>query len=108
MNKLVADLIKGNCHAHTSIVHNCVIHAMSFLSDDIEKVILKMYVHFSHSAVRRGAEFFIALVDGDFPEIKRHVGTRWLFLLPCIDTLLINYCPFPVHQGLLWRPISSL
>lgn len=59
--KLVPDLIKGNCYAHTSIVHNCVIHAMSFLSHDIEKVILKMYVHFSHSAVRRGAEFFFSI-----------------------------------------------
>lgn len=80
---------------------------MSFLSHDIEKVILKMYVHFSHSAVRR-AEFFLLLIDGDFHEIKRHMGTRWLSLLPCIDTLLINYFPLPVHQGLGWRPISSL
>lgn len=92
MNNLVPGLIKGNCHAH--IVHNCVRHAMSFLSHDIENVILKMYAHFSHSAVRREElKKFVASIDGDFHEIKRHVGTRWLSLLPCIDTLLLNWSP---------------
>lgn len=92
MRDLVPDLIKGNCHAH--IVHNCVRHAMSFLSYDIENVILKIYAHFSHSAVRREElKRFIESVDGDFHEVKRHVGTRWLSLLPCIDTLLLNWSP---------------
>lgn len=92
MKNLVPDLIKGNCHAH--IVHNCVRHAMSVLSHDIENVILKIYAHFSHSAVRREElKKFVASVDGDFHEIKRHVGTRWLSLLPCIDTLLLNWSP---------------
>lgn len=92
MRDFVPDLIKGNCHAH--IVHNCVRHAMGFLSYDIENVILKIYAHFSHSAVRREElKRFIASVDGDFHEVKRHVGTRWLSLLPCIDTLLLNWSP---------------
>lgn len=95
MKNLVPDLIKGNCHAH--IVHYCVRHAMNFLSQDIENVVLKIYAHFSHSAVRREElKKFVASVDDDFHEIKRHVGTRWLSLLPCIDTLLLN-----------WRPIRS-
>ncbi|RVE40922.1 hypothetical protein evm_014426 [Chilo suppressalis] len=92
MQNVVPHLIKGNCHAH--IVHNCVRHAMNFLSYDIENVILKIYAHFSHSAVRREElKKFVASVDGDFHEIKRHVGTRWLSLLPCIDTLLLNWSP---------------
>lgn len=90
MRDLVPDLIKGNCHAH--IVHNCMRHAMSFLSYDIENVILKIYAHFCHSAVKREElKKFIESVDGDFHEVKRHVGTRWLSLLPCIDTLLLNW-----------------
>lgn len=47
---LVPGVIKGNCHA--DIVHNCMKHAMSFLSYDVENIILKIYAHFSHSAVR--------------------------------------------------------
>lgn len=87
---LVPGLIKENCHAH--IVHNCMKHAMNFLSYDIENVILKIYSHFSHSAVRREElKKFIDMVDGDFHELKRHVGTRWLSLLPCIDTILLNW-----------------
>lgn len=87
---LVPDLIKGNCHAH--IVHNCMKHAMNFLSYDIENIILKIYAHFSHSAVRREElKKFIESVYGDFHELKRHVGTRWLSLLPCIDTILLNW-----------------
>lgn len=96
MKNLVPNLIKGNCHAH--IVHNCVRHAMSFLSHDIENIILKIYAHFSHSAVRREElKQFVASVDGDFHEIKRHVGTRWLSLLPCIDTLLLNWSPIRAY-----------
>lgn len=87
---LAPDIIKGNCHAH--IVHNCMKHAMGFLMYDIENVVLKIYSHFSHSAVRREElKKFVASVNGDFHEIKRHVGTRWLSLLPCIDTLLLNW-----------------
>jgi len=75
MRAFVPDLIKGNCHAH--IVHNCVRHAMGFLSYDIENMILKIYAHFSHSSVRREElKRFITSVDGDFHEVKRHVGTR--------------------------------
>lgn len=87
---MVPELIKGNYYAH--IVHNCMKHAMNFLSYDIENVILKIYSHFSHSAVRREElKKFIDMVDGDFYELKRHVGTRWLSLLPCIDTILLNW-----------------
>lgn len=88
---LVLGLIKGNCHAH--IVHNCMKHAVNFLSYDIENVILKIYSHFSHSAIRsEKLKKFIDMVDGDFHELKR-VGTRWLSLslLPCIDTILLNW-----------------
>lgn len=30
---------------------------------------------------------------GDFRELNRHVGTRWLSLLHCIGTALLNWKP---------------
>lgn len=92
MVEIVPDLIKGNCHAH--ILHNSVKHGMNFLSHDVENVILKIYSHFSVSACRREElKKFVAIVEGDFHEIKRHIRTRWLSLLPCIDTILLNWNP---------------
>lgn len=113
MVAIVPDLIKGNCHAH--IVHNCVKHGMSFLDYDVENVILKIYSHFSVSACRREElKKFVAIVEGDFHELKRHIGTRWLSLLPFIDTILLNWhaicnyfksleddCPM-IIKNLLW------
>ncbi|XP_063361394.1 uncharacterized protein LOC134650372 [Cydia amplana] len=59
----VPDVLKGNCHAH--IIHNCVKRAMDFLSYDIENVILKIYSHFAHSAVRReDLKKFVEAADG--------------------------------------------
>lgn len=92
MVDVVPDIVKGNCHAH--IVHNCVEHGMGFLTYDVENVILKIYSHFSVSACRREElKMFVAIVEGDFHELKRHIGTRWLSLLPCIDTILLNWHP---------------
>ena len=92
MQKEVPNLIKGNCHAH--IVHNTVKYAMGYLTCDIENVVLKIYSHFSVSACRREElKNFVSMVDGKFHEIKRHIGTRWLSLLPAIDTLLLNWMP---------------
>lgn len=88
----VPHLIKGNCHAH--IVHNCVKYSMNFLRVDVENIILKIYSHFSMSATRREElKQFVAAVDGEWHELKRHVGTRWLSLLPCVDNILINCQP---------------
>ncbi|XP_026744936.1 uncharacterized protein LOC113506291, partial [Trichoplusia ni] len=90
--EVIPDLIKGNCHAH--IVHNSVKHAMNCLNYDIENIILKIYSHFSVSACRREElKRFVALAEGEFHEIKRHIGTRWLSLLPAIDTILLNWIP---------------
>lgn len=92
IKKEAPDLIKGNCHAH--IVHNTVKYAMGYLIFDIENIILKIYSHFSVSACRREElKKFVSMVDGEFHEIKRHIGTRWLSLLPAIDTLLLNWAP---------------
>ncbi|KAG6438962.1 hypothetical protein O3G_MSEX000365 [Manduca sexta] len=92
IKKEVPHLIKGNCHAH--IVHNTVKHAMGYLICDIENIVLKIYSHFSVSACRRDElKKFVSMVDGEFHEIKRHIGTRWLSLLPAIDTLLLNWEP---------------
>lgn len=92
IKKEVPNLIKGNCHAH--IVHNTVKHAMGYLICDIENIVLKIYSHFSVSACRRDElKKFVSMVDGEFHEIKRHIGTRWLSLLPAIDTLLLNWEP---------------
>ncbi|KAK5647840.1 hypothetical protein RI129_002732 [Pyrocoelia pectoralis] len=90
--EVVSDLIKENCRAH--IVHNSVKHAMSCLNYDIENIILKIYSHFSVSACRREElKTFVALAEGEFHEIKRHIRTRWLSLLPAIDTILLNWTP---------------
>lgn len=91
MKTVVPDIIKGNCHAH--IMHNTVKHAMNCLSHDIENIILKIYSHFSSSAVRREElKKIVASVD-EWHELKRHVGTRWLSLLPCVDNILLNWVP---------------
>lgn len=85
-----AELIKANCHAH--IVHNAVRHSLEFLDVDIENIILKVYGHFSVSAVRRNnLKIIVELAEGEFREIKRHIVTRWLSLLPCVDTILLCY-----------------
>lgn len=90
--EVVPDLIKGNCHAH--IVHNSVKNSMNCLNYDIENIILKIYSHFSVSACRREElKRFVAVAEGEFHEIKRHIGTRWLSLLPAIDTILLNWTP---------------
>lgn len=92
---VVPNLVKGNCHAH--IVHNTVKHAMNFFRIDVENIILKIYSHFSVSAVRREElKKFVAAVEGEWHELKRHVGTRWLSLLPCVDNILLN-----------WKPLSD-
>lgn len=92
MVNVVPDIVKGNCHAH--IVHNCVKHGMGFLTYDVENVILKIYSHFSVSACRREElKKFVAIAEGEFHELKRHIGTRWLSLLPSIDIILLNWHP---------------
>lgn len=92
MKTVVPDIIKGNCHAH--IVHNTVKFAMNCLTQDVENIILKIYSHFSSSAVRREElKKFVASVNGEWHELKRHVGTRWLSLLPCVDNILLNWLP---------------
>ncbi|XP_047517164.1 uncharacterized protein LOC125057485 [Pieris napi] len=92
IKKEVPILIKGNCHAH--IIHNTVKHAMGYLICDIENIVLKIYSHFSVSACRRDdLKKIVTMVDGEFHEIKRHIGTRWLSLLPAVDTLLLNWEP---------------
>lgn len=69
IEQVVPNLVKGNCHAH--IVHNTVKHAMNFLSIDIENIILKIYSHFSISAVRREElKKFVAAVEGEWHELK--------------------------------------
>ena len=71
----VPHLIKGNCHSH--IVHNCVKYSINVLRVDVENIILKIYSHFSMSATRREElKQFVAAVDGEWHELKRHVGTR--------------------------------
>lgn len=90
IEKVAPHLVKGNCHAH--IVHNTVKHAMGWLKCDIENLILKIYSHFSVSACRREElKCFVAAVEGEWHELKRHVGTRWLSLLPCVDNILLNW-----------------
>lgn len=75
--EVVPHVIKGNCHAH--IVHNSVKYAKNCLNYDIENIILKIYSHFSVSACRREElKIFVALAEGDFHEVKRHIGVRWL------------------------------
>jgi len=84
------NVIKSNCHAH--ILHNCVKKAMDYLDIDVENLILKMYSHFSISAKRRETlKEFHTFVEIEWKELIRHVGTRWLSLLPCVDRILHNY-----------------
>lgn len=80
-------IVKSNCHAH--IINNAVKHASNVLLIDVENLILKIYAHFSISAKRREElKDFHNFVDNDYHEIIRHVTTRWLSLLPCIDRIL--------------------
>lgn len=53
---------------------------------------MKIYGHFSISAKRREElKDFHSFVDIEYREILRHVSTRWLSLLPCIDRLILNW-----------------
>lgn len=84
------NIFKANCHAH--IFHNCLKHAIEKLDIDIEGVILKFYSHFSVSAKRRDElKEFHNFVDIEFGELLRHVVTRWLSLLPCINRVLKSW-----------------
>lgn len=95
LKKEIPNLIKANCHAH--IIHNSVRHAMNFISFDIENVILKIYAHFSQSSVRREIlKDFFTFLNCEWSELKKHVMTRWLSLLPAIEMILKN-----------WEPIKS-
>ncbi|XP_047999563.1 uncharacterized protein LOC125236694 [Leguminivora glycinivorella] len=92
IKNLSPHLLKGNCHAH--IIHNTVKHAMGILNCDVENIVLKIYSHFSSSACRREElKAFVAVLDGEWHELIRHVGTRWLSLLPCVDNILKNLDP---------------
>ncbi|CAI6367779.1 unnamed protein product [Macrosiphum euphorbiae] len=54
-----------------------------------------MYSHFSISAKRRETlKEFHNFVEIEWKESIRHVGTRWLSLLPCVDRILCNYQAF--------------
>lgn len=84
------NIFKANCHAH--ILHNCLKQAVEKLDIDIEGVILKFYSHFSVSAKRRDElKEFHNFVDIEFSELLRHVVTRWLSLLPCINRILKSW-----------------
>lgn len=84
------NIIKSNCHAH--ILHNCVKKVMDYLDIDVENLILKMYSYFSISAKRRETlQEFHTFVEIEWKELIRHVGNRWLLLLPCVDRILCNY-----------------
>lgn len=95
LKKDIPNLIKANCHAH--IIHNAVRYAMNYISFDIENVILKIYAHFSQSSVRRETlKDFFTFLNSEWSELKKHVVTRWLSLLPAIENILKN-----------WEPIKS-
>lgn len=87
IKEMVPESIKGNCYKH--IVHNCIKHSMNFLSFDIENLILQMYNHVPHSAVKKkDLKKFVNSVDDDFHDLKYHVETRWSSLLSYIDTTI--------------------
>ncbi|KAF0735454.1 Uncharacterized protein FWK35_00023555, partial [Aphis craccivora] len=54
--------------------------AMDYLDIDVENLILT--INFKR---------FYNFVEIEWKELIRHVGTRWLSLLPCVDRILCNY-----------------
>jgi hypothetical protein len=85
-----ADVNKSNCHPH--MIGNAAKHACQQLEFDIENFLMKTFGHFSVSAKRRQSLIEVyEFCDFEFKEILRHVPTRWLSLLPCIDRVLRSW-----------------
>jgi hypothetical protein len=86
------DVNKSNCHPH--LIGNAAKKACQQLDFDIENFVLKTFGHFSVSAKRRNSLKEIhEFCDNEFQEILRHIPTRWLSLLPCIDRILRSWEP---------------
>lgn len=92
LKKQNRDIIKANCHAH--ILHNAIKHSIDKLDYDIENLVLKLYSHFSISAKRRESlKDCFEFNESQYQELLRHVTTRWLSLLPCIERILKSWQP---------------
>lgn len=83
-------MLKAGCLCH--VINNAFRHAMDKLDVDVESTVLRIFSHFSSSAVRRdNLKDFFEFVDIEYKELLRHVPTRWLSLAPAIDRLIRNW-----------------
>lgn len=98
-------IFKANCHAH--ICHNTAKQLVDGLGpiSDISGLVLKIYAHFSSSAVRREKYKEICESEADknpdediiFEEVKRHVITRWSSLKPAIDRIVRRWAQLKTY-----------
>jgi len=82
-------ILKANCNCH--VIHNAAKFGLFKLSLDIENLVIKIYNHFSTSAVKSNAlKSCFEYTENEYKTILRHVPTRWLSLFKAVDRLIVN------------------
>lgn len=81
-------IFKGRCFAH--ILHNGFKKSVKCLTFDVERVVLKVYSHFSRSAQRR-ERFADSMDEHNLVSFKKHVSVRFLSLTDAIKHLLKHW-----------------
>jgi hypothetical protein len=82
-------ILKANCNCH--VIHNAAKFGLLKLSLDIENLVIKVYNHFSTSAIKSNAlKSCFEYTENEYKTILRHVPTRWLSLFKAIDRLIVD------------------
>lgn len=87
LNKKYPELIGVGCGAH--IVHNTLKAACDQMPFDVEMIVVKIYSHFYLTTVRvANLKQFCDSVDVEYRKLLGYCKTRFLELLPAIDSVL--------------------
>ncbi|XP_075770062.1 uncharacterized protein LOC142823237 [Pelodiscus sinensis] len=90
------NIIAAHCINH--ILHNCAKYAFKVQSFDIENLVLKVFAEFSNSAKKREElKDIFEFCEVEFPEVLRHIPTRWLSLFNAVEQLLLNWQPLKAY-----------
>jgi hypothetical protein len=82
-------IVKANCNCH--VINNCAKFGLLKLPLDIENLVIKIYSHFSVSALRLNQlKSCFEYTDNEYKTLLKHVPTRWLSLFKAIDRLIEN------------------
>ncbi len=99
----ISNMQGSGCSAH--VLNNCIQNSVDALDVDVERILFKIYDHFSIYTVRvEQLKEFCNFVEIDYKRILSHCKTRWLSLYPVINRVLQMYSALQSYFLSIDRP----